>query len=68
MNFTARAKDEIEHRINDIEDFINSKGLGSGYLTKAKKTQRNVNVALFAVGAIAILGATIWALSDNDYD
>ncbi len=66
MDITKRAKEELENRIHDIETFINEKGLGSGYLNKAKKTQRNVNIALVAVGAITILGLTAWALGGDD--
>jgi hypothetical protein len=68
MDITKKAKEGLEQRIHDIEDFINEKGLGSGYLTKAKKAQRNVNIALVAVGALTIIGLAAWALSSDEED
>lgn len=68
MDIAKKAKENLEQRIHDIESFINDRGLGSGYLNKAKKAQRNVNIALVAVGAITIIGLTAWALGGDDED
>ena len=65
MDITHKAKEEIEHRLHAIENLIADKGLGSGYLNKAKKTQRNINLALLAGGAMIIAGLTIWAVSSS---
>ncbi|MBK6264931.1 hypothetical protein JKA74_07775 [Marivirga sp. S37H4] len=66
MEIAKRAKEELEHRVSDIEAFINRRGLGSGYLNKAKRAQRNINIALLAVGVITVAGITIWALRSGE--
>ncbi len=68
MDIAQKAKENLQQRISDIENFINDKGLGSGYLNKAKKAQRNVNIALIAVGAITAVGLAAWALSKEEED
>lgn len=65
MKFTEKLRHEFEDKVSGLGDLINKKGLGSGYVTKAKKTQRNANVALFAIGALAIVGIVSW-LSKHD--
>lgn len=66
MDITARAKDELDKRINKIENFIANRGLGSDKLNKAKKMQRNVNLAVVLGGIITIAGITVWALTNSD--
>lgn len=63
MDITQKAKDELEYRIQRVENFIAEKGFGSSYLNRAKKIQRNVNLALFVGGLVTLAGLTIWALS-----
>lgn len=66
MDITERAKDELDKRINKIENFIANRGLGSDKLNKAKRMQRNVNLAVVLGGIITIAGITVWALSNSD--
>ncbi|GAB3339474.1 hypothetical protein GCM10027429_25920 [Marivirga atlantica] len=68
MDLTKKAKDELEHRVTQLEDFIASKGIGSSYLNRAKKVQRNVNVALVVGGVITLTGLAIWAFSSHEDD
>ncbi|WP_194974558.1 hypothetical protein [Aquiflexum lacus] len=60
MEITRKAKEELEARIEKIEGFIAKKGLGSTYLQKAQKTQRNLNLAIVLGGIILIAGIAIW--------
>jgi hypothetical protein len=55
-------KDRTENVIGKAETLIAEKGVGSGYLTKAKKIQRNLNLGLIAVSAAAVTGVTLWIL------
>ena len=67
MEFNKTIKEELEGRIKRLENFIESKGLGSGKLSKARKTQRNVNLAIFVGSLVTIVGVAFWALNrDND--
>ncbi len=63
MDINEKTKTELEGRIKKIEDFIADKGLGSKQLQKARKAQRNVNLAIFAGSLVALAGITAWALS-----
>jgi len=65
MEFNEKIKEELEGRIKTLEDFIADKGIGSKQLTKAKKAQRNLNLAIFVGSLITIAGVTIWAMSSN---
>lgn len=65
MDITRKAKEELEGRIERIEDFISKKGLGSNYLQKAKKTQRDINLALAVGGVIMIAGLILWMKSKD---
>jgi hypothetical protein len=67
MEFNKTIKEELEGRIKRLEDFIESKGLGSRKLSKAKKTQRSVNLAVFVGSLVTIVGVAFWALS-RDHD
>jgi hypothetical protein len=65
MKFTERTIEEIMERMSKVEDFIAKKGVGSQYLEKAQRVQRNVNLALVAVGSLAIAGLVTWAIKRN---
>ncbi|EOZ96576.1 hypothetical protein A33Q_2346 [Indibacter alkaliphilus LW1] len=60
MDITKKAKDEIDARLDKIEDFIAKNGIGSKYLQKAKKTHRDVNLALAASSILAVVGIALW--------
>ncbi|MFP4469774.1 MAG: hypothetical protein ACLFPE_03780 [Bacteroidales bacterium] len=66
MDFNEKVKTELEGRIRKIEDFIAEKGLGSKQLQKARRVQRNVNLAIFIGSLITIAGITFWALKSHN--
>jgi len=66
MDIKQKAKDELETRVQKIEDYIAEKGLGSTYLSRAKKIQRNLNLAIAVGSLITVAGITLWALSKNE--
>ena len=68
MEFNTKIKEELEGRIKELEDFIAEKGIGSKQLSKAKKVQRDGNIALFVGGLITAAGLAIWAMNRNNDD
>ena len=68
MNITERAKSELENRMTRLENFIADKGVGSSYLNRAKKVQRNVNLAIALGCVVTIAGITVWAMSGSSED
>jgi hypothetical protein len=68
MDITKQAKEQLEKRIKTIEGFIAKKGVGSAQLAKAKKVQRNVNLALVLGSFMALAGITVWVLNNMDKD
>lgn len=56
-------KEEFEARINKLENLIADRGIGSKQLTKVRKTQRNVNLAIFVGSLVTIAGIAVWAIS-----
>lgn len=53
-----KALKELENKVHDMEDFISKNGIGSSYLSRAEKIQRNFNIGLF-VGGVALVGGVI---------
>ena len=68
MEFNTKIKEELEGRIKELEDLIAEKGIGSKQLNKAKKVQRDGNIALFVGGLITAAGLAIWAMNRNNDD
>ncbi|HKL31917.1 MAG TPA: hypothetical protein VJ919_05255 [Tangfeifania sp.] len=66
MDINEKVKTELEGRVKRIEDFIADRGLGSKQLQKARKAQRNINLAVFVGSLVTIAGITVWALSSNN--
>ncbi|WP_154858608.1 hypothetical protein [Cyclobacterium xiamenense] len=66
MDLTKKAKEELEDRIDKIEEFIASKGVGATYLKKAQKTQRDINLALLLVGIVTVAGIAAWVNGKNN--
>ena len=66
MDIKKKAKSELESRIKKMEHLIAKKGVGSSYLSRARRVQRNINLAIFVGGIITIAGLTAWALSNNN--
>ncbi|MCX2742764.1 hypothetical protein OO013_02740 [Mangrovivirga sp. M17] len=65
MDIKNKAKDELEKRIHEIENYIAKRGVGSGYLNKAQRIQRNLNLALAVGAVVTIAGIATWALLSN---
>ena len=68
MEFTNKIKEELEGKITALENYIEENGIGAKQLSKAKKVQRDSNIAIFVGGLIAIAGITIWAINRNSDD
>ncbi|WP_340104871.1 hypothetical protein [Rhodohalobacter sp. 8-1] len=52
---------KMEDRLNKIERLIAENGVGSDYLSRAERIQRDINIALFA-GAVGLAaGVGVWA-------
>lgn len=66
MNITKVAKEGLEKRVKRIEDFIAQKGVGSAQLAKAKRIQRNINLAIVLGSFITLAGITVWVLHNMD--
>lgn len=62
MNIKEKTKKELEQRIEKLENIIASEGVGSGYLEKAERIQRDLNLALLLGTSAAVLGITAWAI------
>jgi hypothetical protein len=68
MEFNNKIKEELEGKIKALEGFIAENGIGSKQLSKAKKAQRDGNLAIFLGGVITVAGIAIWAISRNSDD
>ena len=66
MDFNKEVKEKLEGRIKRLEDFIEDNGIGSTRLKKARKIQRNLNVAVLLGSLVTAAGVTIWALNSNN--
>lgn len=61
MNTKEKTVKKIEDRLNKMERIIAEKGIGSEYLSRAERIQRDINIALFA-GAVGLAaGVGVWA-------
>ncbi|MCB0581225.1 MAG: hypothetical protein KDD10_18180 [Phaeodactylibacter sp.] len=68
MDIKKKAKAELESRVRKVENLIAEKGVGSSYLSRAKRVQRNINLAIAVGGIITIAGLAAWALNRRDED
>jgi len=66
MNITEKTVEELQKRIDAIDDLIAQKGLGSSYLNKAKKIQRRINLSLIGVGALTVTAIVFWTFRHRD--
>ena len=66
MDIKERAKEEFDKRLDKIENFIATRGVGSRQLERAKRVQRNANLALLLGGTLFISALAIWMLSNDD--
>lgn len=62
MDIKKKTQEELESRIENLENFIAKKGLGSKYLQRIQKTQRNINLLLVAGGITTLLGLSAWLI------
>jgi hypothetical protein len=62
MSLKKKTQEELQNKIKEIEDLIAEKGVGSDYLSKAERVQRDLNLALILGGTAAVLVATAWAV------
>lgn len=68
MSLKEKTIQEVEHRIDQIERSIAKNGVGSSYLSKAERVQRDVNIGLALGGLALIAGVTAWALISGSDD
>ena len=68
MSLKEKTIQEVENRIEKIERAIAKNGVGSEYLSKAERVQRDLNIGLALGGLALIAGATAWALLSNKED
>ncbi len=47
---------------DELEKLIAEKGIGSDYLSRAERIQRDVNLALLLGSATVLLGLTAWTI------
>lgn len=62
MDIKNKTRAELEDKIQKLENLIETKGVGSQRLAKAKRVQRDVNLALILGGVTFALGVTAWSL------
>lgn len=62
MGIKDKTRQELEERVEELENIIARKGVGSSYLQKAERIQRDVNIALLLGATTAVLGLTAWAV------
>lgn len=68
MDITKQAKEQLEKRVKKLEEFIANKGVGSAQLTKARRIQRNINLAVVVGSFITLAGITVWVLHNMEED
>lgn len=61
MSTIEKTVNKIEDRLKKMERLIAEKGVGSDYLSRAERVQRDVNIALFAGAMGLAAGVGIWA-------
>lgn len=62
MDLKEKTREELADKIERLENIIARKGVGSEYLSKAERIQRDVNLALILGGVAVITGITAWTL------
>lgn len=61
-NLKNKTRAELEDKVERLEHIIETKGVGSDYLSRAKRVQRDINIALILGGVTVVLGVTAWSL------
>lgn len=62
MDIKEKTRKELEKRVEKLEELIAKKGIGSEYLQRAERAQRNLNLAVFIGSTAVVLGVTAWAI------
>ena len=62
MELKEKTRRELERRVEQLEDLIAEKGVGSEYLQRAERAQRDLNLALAIGSAAVVLGAVAWSI------
>ncbi|NGP77864.1 hypothetical protein G3570_14545 [Balneolaceae bacterium YR4-1] len=62
MGIKDKTRKELEERVRELENIIAHKGVGSSYLQKAERIQRDINIALLLGATTAVVGLTAWAV------
>lgn len=68
MGIKDKTRKGLEERVEKLERMIAKKGVGSDYLQKAERVQRNLNLALFLGTTAVVLGVTFWSVYHNSED
>jgi hypothetical protein len=66
MEIKATTKRELEKGMQKIDRFIARHGIGSSYLTRARRIQRSINVAVLLGVVTSIAGIFIWSQYNQD--
>lgn len=66
MEIRAKTKKGLEKGVQKIDKFIARHGIGSSYLTRARKIQRNINVAILVGVVTSVAGIFIWSQLSQD--
>ena len=66
MDITKQAKEQLEKRVKKLEEFIANKGVGSAQLVKARRIQRNINLAIVVGSFITLAGITVLVLHNME--
>jgi hypothetical protein len=62
MDLKNKTRAELEDKIKKLENFIETRGVGSQKLERAKRVQRDLNLAIILGGVTIALGVTAWSL------
>jgi hypothetical protein len=62
MALKEKTQKELEEKLNKLENLIAKKGIGSDYLNRAERVQRDINLALILGATTAVLGITAWSI------
>lgn len=62
MDFKNKTRAELQDKIKKLENIIETRGVGSQKLERAKRVQRDLNLAIILGGVTIALGVTAWSL------
>ena len=62
MDIKEKTRMELEDKVEELEEMISKKGVGSDYVQKVERIQRDVNLALLLGASAAFLGITAWLI------